>query len=90
MKIIILDGKYMTSRSEAYEYINRIIQFPDYFGKNLDALADCLSELNSEVIVIIINEAVMLENLGSYGNKMLDVFREVSEEEGTFTFIEKR
>ncbi len=90
MKIIILDGKYMVSRSEAYEYINRIIQFPDYFGKNLDALADCLSPLNSEAIVIIINEPAMLESLSSYGNKMLDVFKEVSEEEGTFTFIEKQ
>ena len=89
MKIISLDGRMMLTRSSAYDYMNRVFQFPDYFGKNLDALADCLSELNEEAIVIFINRHDMLEALEGYGEKILDVFRDVSAEGGTFTFIEK-
>ena len=89
MKIIILDGRYMLTRAQAYDYINRIIQFPDYFGRNLDALADCLSELNSETLVIFIHKEEMLAALEGYGNKILDVFRDISAEEGTFAFVQK-
>lgn len=88
MEIIILDGNRMTSRDRAYEYINKTMRFPEYAGKNLDALHDCLSELSGDVIIIIQNVGIMLENLDKYAEKMLNVFRITAEEAG-YTFIEK-
>ena len=88
MEIIILDGSRMTSRDRAYEYINKTMRFPEYAGKNLDALHDCLCELNGDVIIIIHNSEAMIKNLEKYAEKMLNVFR-VSAEETGFAFIER-
>ena len=88
MEIIILDAVKMTSRDRAYDYINRIMRFPDYAGKNLDALHDCLSEFGKDRIIIFMNTAALEENLGKYAEKMLTVFRSTAEEAG-YTFIEK-
>ena len=88
MEIIILDGSKMTSKDTAYEYINSTMRFPDYAGKNLDSLHDCLSELNSDVVIVLQGEDEMLENLQEYGEKILKVFRKTALE-ANYTFIEK-
>ena len=41
----ILDGKKMVSREETHVYLKETFGFPDYYGKNLDALHDCLTEI---------------------------------------------
>ena len=87
MRIFILDGQKMTSKAAAYEHIARICLLPDYFGKNLDALNDCLSEIESDTVIILMNRDSMLESLGDYGFSMLEVFRENSI--GNYAFVEK-
>ena len=59
MEIIILDGMKLTTRDKAYDYINRIMRFPDYAGKNLDALHDCLSEFGKNRLIIFMNTEVL-------------------------------
>jgi ribonuclease inhibitor len=39
---IALDGEKITSLDDLYIDLAEKLQFPDYFGHNLDALADCL------------------------------------------------
>ena len=88
MNIFLLDGKDMTSREKAYRVIEQTMCFPDWFGHNLDALADCLGELPSDTAVIFVNTDILSENLGSYAGKLLNCFRMLSDECG-FQFIEK-
>ena len=87
MTIFILDGTKMMSRESAYEHIAKICLFPGYFGNNLDALSDCLSELSKDSVIILMNRDAMLEALGDYGFKILEVFRENSI--GKYAFVEK-
>lgn len=44
MKLYYLDGSRLTTRDESYQYLKHRLSFPDYFGNNLDALWDVLSE----------------------------------------------
>jgi len=88
MKLYLLDGKEMTSRTMAYRVIGRAMSFPDWFGQNLDALADCLGGLSSDSAVIFVNTGVLAGYLGPYADRLLTCFRDLSEEVG-FQWIEK-
>ena len=88
MSIYLLDGKDMTSRETAYRVIERNMGFPDWFGRNLDALADCLGELEADAAVVCVNTALLTEFLGPYGGKILACFRDMASEFG-FRLIEK-
>ena len=89
MRIFILDGKQMNDKNKAYSHIAKTMCLPDYFGNNLDALADCLSELDNETIVILINKDKLIDGLGEYGQSIVDTFSELSIGEDGFVFVEK-
>ena len=58
---IVLDAGRMTSKEEAHAYLKEILNFPEYYCNNLDALHDCLEEM-TDVEIIVENE----ENAGNY------------------------
>lgn len=89
MEIVILDGAQMTGAAEAHRYLARVLRFPAYYGGNLDALADCLGELGSQVYVILTNGAALRAQLGDYGARLIRVFEELSAAPGAFTWIER-
>lgn len=54
MKKYIVDFRKVNNREEAHEELKTSLNFPDYYGKNLDALNDCLSEIVSEHLIYIL------------------------------------
>ena len=44
--VAVLDGEAAGSRAGFFTEIARELAFPDYFGKNWDAVYDCLTDLN--------------------------------------------
>ena len=81
---IVLDGKRMTSKGESHGFLKEVFGFPDYYGGNLDALHDCLSELG-ETEVEFQHTDEMKAALGNYGENLLRVFRETE----NIVFFEK-
>lgn len=52
MKQITLDGNILSDAALVHEYLKEQLQFPEYYGKNLDALHDCLTDLDDIEITI--------------------------------------
>ena len=74
--MIILDATMLRERLPAHDYLKEALALPDHYGKNLDALYDCLTELDETEI-----QFVNLDAAGdSYFSRVLSVFQEAREE----------
>ncbi|MBO4288880.1 MAG: barstar family protein [Lachnospiraceae bacterium] len=74
MRLTILDGRMMYTRQAAHTYLAKELQLPDYYGRNLDALADCLSEMSPDDYILLQHAEDLTDRLREYGDRMLDVF----------------
>ena len=68
---IILDANFLGEKKEAHEYLMEMLDLPDYYGHNLDALYDCLSE-RCDLNLVIVNSA----DAGEYFEKLVPIFEE--------------
>lgn len=85
MQDIVLDGRDMTSREAAHEQLYQRLSFPSYYGRNLDALFDCLTEIGYPVSVTVNHAADMQAALGRYGSLLLRVFADAALANGNLT-----
>ena len=72
---IVLDIEEL--KRSGHDYLKELFDFPDYYGKNLDALYDCLGDL-SDTQVIVIN----CDDLDDFSLKVLKVLDEAADEYG--------
>lgn len=49
LKEVRIIGPRCTSQEALHEFVAKKLGFPDYYGANLSALADCLSEMGEPV-----------------------------------------
>lgn len=86
MKQITLNGKKMTDKDTAHIYIASKLGFPDYYGKNLDALADCVSECCLDKCIRFSHFEEAEENLGEYAESLVEVFTDIAEDNPRIRF----
>ena len=79
MKQITLNGKKMTDKESAHVYIASKLDFPEYYGKNLDALADCVSEFCLDKYIRFNHFEEAEKNLGEYAEMLVEVFSDIAE-----------
>ena len=78
MKSISLDLTKMTSLPTLHRYLHQALALPEYYGCNLDALYDCLTEI-SEPTQLTVPAAVQREEyLGWYGQQLITVLQEAA------------
>ena len=80
-----LDCEEMYERKIAHEYIARTLEFPDYYGNNLDALFDCLTEMG-ECSIVFTNLDALCE-LGDYSGALIAVFEEAEQVNEDLTLV---
>ena len=78
MNVIYIEGSLMTGRRQAHEYLAGKLSLPDYYGHNLDALADVLWELPADTCIILLEEDALIENLGRYGESLIQVLTDAA------------
>ena len=84
---IILEGKAMTDRPAAHSHLADRLELPTYYGRNLDALYDVLSEIGDDTEITLENPAAVIENLGKYGEALLSTMQEAAEENPHLTIM---
>ena len=72
--MIVLDGRRMDGRAGLHAELKRKLSLPDYYGNNLDALNDCLSERVERELIVIEHTGDMLEGCQDYALGLLRVF----------------
>ena len=85
MEIIVLDARMFTDESSFHEYLLKRMELPEYYGKNLDALHDCLTDRGD--CIITINNAGKLAEMGEYGREILKVFKAASQENDNMILV---
>ncbi len=80
MKTIILNGLDIISMSDIHNIFSEELDFPEYYGRNLDALYDCLSEVTEEVEIVIEEREELSENLGISFDRLCNLLVDISEE----------
>ncbi len=88
MKKVKLDGVVCRSQEELHDQLKTILHLPDYYGKNLDALWDCLTgEVTLPVELTWVNFQKSKDALGDYAESLRQLFQEAEEElKGQFQF----
>lgn len=82
MKQIILDGNVLADATKVHDYLMEMLDFPEYYGKNLDALHDCLTDLENLEIVI-----TAPEEDGAIFQRILRVFKAAENENDSIKLI---
>lgn len=87
--IIFLNGRKMLTRESAHAHLKQRLRFPDWYGKNLDALHDMLTAGYHGTITLKHADA-MTKALGEYGETMLRVFYDSARESENFVFTAQK
>ncbi len=88
MKYVFLDGDKIDSARELHEVFAASLELPDYFGRNMDALHDCLTDIFAPVTVIAVHTPELREHLGRSANAFWRLMDDLREEKPGFRFVE--
>ncbi len=73
----IIDGAAVRSREELHDALSRELLLPDWYGRNLDALRDCLTDPRKEEVFLRVLRGNELKNtLGPYADAFFRVLRD--------------
>ena len=80
MQSVILDGELLLTREDVHKTLREGLSFPEWYGNNLDALHDVLTDRMEETYIELKNRALLDEHLGDYAVYLLRVMTDCAEE----------
>jgi ribonuclease inhibitor len=85
--MVIIDSKEFSNVDELHLVLKEKLQLPDYYGKNLDALWDCLTGwIDLPITIEWIGYESSKQKIGEYAEKLLHTFQEAEQEIDGFRF----
>lgn len=89
MAEIILDGLELQSLEEVHDRFARALDLPEWYGRNLDALFDCLTERSEPVTVRLLHQEDLEDRLGRRGPALVRLLRRAAAENPRVTLLRK-
>ena len=80
MKFAIIDGNSVISMEDIHASLARQLEFPEWYGGNLDALHDCLTDFHEDVDLSIVHPEALFERQGSAYVRLTRVLSDAAEE----------
>jgi len=88
MQTVILDFSTCRSLDDIHQMLKTRLDFPDYYGMNLDALWDCLTGwIETPVTVVFRGVSALPKDLREEAEEMLDVFIRAELKEGVLYVV---
>ncbi len=84
MTEVILHGNSIKTISDFHKTIKKQLNFPDYYGENLDALWDCIRCINIPCKLVWLDYKTSQNNLGPYFQEICQIFNEAQVEQQNF------
>ena len=81
MREAVLDGGRISSREALHTAL------AEWYGRNLDALMDCLTDLGEELTLRLTGREALEEALGPYAHALLRVLRRAEVENARFHVV---
>lgn len=80
MKELVLDIENVCGADEFYDLLGKQIELPAYFGRNLDALHDVLTEQPETIKITLVNTDVMEAMAPKFLRKLKRMLEDVANE----------
>jgi len=84
MRKLTLDCSQISTKAGLHLRLNELLALPDYYGNNLDALADCLSELHQETCLTLEQPEALEQALGDYAERFFRLLEHCAAENPFF------
>lgn len=85
MKMVTINGEDFHTIAELHDTLQQKLELPDFYGKNLDALWDCLTGMIELPLQMEwLNYDVSRERLGDKADQVLSVLEEAQAEGNGF------
>ena len=79
-KKIVIDGSLITTKEEFYEFMRLSLGSDLLIGSNLEALHDALTAVSYSAEFIVEGQNLLEHNLGSFWDKVCEVFNDSLDE----------
>lgn len=83
----VIDLKDVQSKEDFHDRIEEGFDCPDYYGRNLDALYDVLTDEVEDVEIYFTNAADMAENMDKYYDAFVEMCEEVQQDYENITIV---
>lgn len=80
MKTYEIDLTGVDTYGEFHNRMSNALSFPEYYGNNLDALHDMLTECGEETVITFLHTEEMREALPAYVEKLEKLFADAMQE----------
>ena len=79
MKYVFIGKETVTSISDVYDLFAEAFDFPDYFGRNLDALYDCLTDVFEQALILLADKDYLRGILGEKADALFETLYDADE-----------